>query len=77
MLMDVGNDVVGTSTVDDWKDGNYSGGPVPFVLNTDHIVHMEETRLKAYPTTAVTLSDDKVVILAGSVVELKKKFHVR
>jgi hypothetical protein len=55
----------------------YSGGPVSFVLNTDHIVHMEEIKLKTYPTTLVTLSDNRIVILAGSLAELKKKFHIQ
>jgi hypothetical protein len=77
MNIDVTKDVVGSSTVDEWKKGEYSGGPVSFVLNTDHIVHMEDITLKTYPTTLVTLSDDRIVILAGTLEELKKKFHIR
>ena len=77
MNIDVSNDVVGISTVDEWKNGYYSGGPVPFVLNTDYIVHMEEIRIKTYPTTLITLSDDRIVILFGSVEELKKKFQIK
>jgi hypothetical protein len=77
MNIDVSNDVFGTSTVDEWKIGNYSHGQIALILNTDHIVHMEETKLKTYPTTAVILSDDRVVILSKSLLELKSKFHVK
>ena len=38
---------------------------------------MEEIKLKTYPTTLVTLSDDGIVILFGSVAELKKKFRIQ
>jgi len=77
MNIDVTKDVVGSSTVDEWKKGEYSGGPVSFVLNTDHIVHMEDIKFKTYPTTLVTLSDGRIVILFGSLAELKKKFHIQ
>ena len=77
MNIDVTKDVVGISTVDEWKKWEYSGGPESFVLNTNHIVHMEDIKLKTFPTTLVTLSDDRIVILAGSLAELKKKFHIQ
>jgi len=77
MNIDVTKDVVGISTVDEWKKGEYSGGPVSFVLNTDHIIHMEDIRIKTYPTTLVTLSDNRIVILAGDLAEIKKKFHIQ
>jgi len=38
---------------------------------------MEDIKLKTYPTSLVTLSDDRIVILAGSLAELKKKFHIQ
>ena len=77
MNVDVTNDVVGISTMDEWKKGEYSGGPVAFVLNTNYIVHMEDIKLKTYPTTLVALSDGRIVILVGSLAELKKKFHIQ
>jgi hypothetical protein len=81
MLIDVGHDVVATSITDDWKatddwqTSTYAGGPVPYILNTDDIIGMEEIRLKTSPTTRVTLSDGSVAILSKSLPEAKQMFH--
>ena len=77
MLIDVSKIVVGTSTTDEWKKGDYSSGPDHLVLSTDHIVHMEDgIKMRTSPTTVVTLSDGRVVFLATSLQGFKNTYHI-